>query len=909
MTALVATVNAATDQFEYFSLPASFTATTSSDEAASLMENGQSAGVYTLENVVQKDDGSWTWTCSFHELDVVSFGSTFTISFDPIRFDGTSADDPATLDMSGYAASVTTALQSYGLVYDGSSSIDYVDLGKFTPTSDGTADPALDYADAVQAVIDGHAGMVVSPDNGSNTVVMPAGRNFYFGGTLDDTVPGAVGNVLHGGSGAGDRLTLRLGTQTAPMSFVLADVLTHQVSLGGVVFDGFEQFSIATGSGDDILDLRNAAMPLTSDFALGGGSNTVYVNATSFGAITAKLTGNDHLVADFTGLTVPVTLTAAGITIPSHAIPGSSATTAGFSFTATASTHFSDIAVTGGSGNDTIAGSAGNDTLGGGAGADSFVLGAGGADVITDFTPADGDRLDLTGLPGIRSIAQLQSLMTSTGGDTRIDLGSGQSVTLQGVDKTALGSGQFVLDTHQAVVTGHDGDVAYGAAQDLLAYDASATGQAIDLAVATEGTALTAIGGMQATGFGLFDITGSGAGTRLDLSDATLATRTADAGSSLTVSHVTLGSGANSVTLNAATQGAIALDLAGGADRLVADLSGATSAVTVTAASVVTAAFTLTADGGTQFDQMVATGGSGDDTISGTSGSDVLTGGAGADTFVFGASDGVDTITDFNASQGDVLDFSGVPFMVDYETFVHRLTLMGPDTLVDLGDGNSVLLKNTRPSNIGTENLIFASDPVCFYPGTLIRTPGGQVAVEALAPGDLVSCLDGPARPVRWIGRQTVSTRCLHPDRVRPIRIRAGALADGVPSRDLLVSPEHALFLDGNLVAAAALVNGTSITRECDVPPVFTYWHIELDVHAVIFAEDAPAESFIDNVDRLHFDNWAGHVDSIAMAELPCPRAKSQRQVPAATRWRLTARAAMIAKHASMPGVSLMTAA
>jgi hypothetical protein len=112
-------------------------------------------------------------------------------------------------------------------------------------------------------------------------------------------------------------------------------------------------------------------------------------------------------------------------------------------------------------------------------------------------------------------------------------------------------------------------------------------------------------------------------------------------------------------------------------------------------------------------------------------------------------------------------------------------------------------------------------DVTCFYPGTLIRTPSGEVAVETLKPGDLVLTHDGREVPVAWLGRQTVSTLFAR-NRVLPIRIKAGALAENVPARDLLVSPGHGMYVDGALAIAGALVNDTSIVRETDVPTVFT---------------------------------------------------------------------------------------
>jgi hypothetical protein len=186
----------------------------------------------------------------------------------------------------------------------------------------------------------------------------------------------------------------------------------------------------------------------------------------------------------------------------------------------------------------------------------------------------------------------------------------------------------------------------------------------------------------------------------------------------------------------------------------------------------------------------------------------------------------------------------------------------------------------------------------CFMPGTLIRTPAGELRVETLAIGDEVLTSAGEVRPVKWVGRQTVSTVFGDPLRVLPIRIQAGSLAENVPCRDLFVSADHALLVDGVLINAGALVNGTSITRTRDVPATFTYYHVELHDHSLVLAENTPAETFVDNVDRLAFDNWAEHEalypDAQPIAEMPYPRAKAARQVPQSLRERLRARAGIV---------------
>ncbi len=146
---------------------------------------------------------------------------------------------------------------------------------------------------------------------------------------------------------------------------------------------------------------------------------------------------------------------------------------------------------------------------------------------------------------------------------------------------------------------------------------------------------------------------------------------------------------------------------------------------------------------------------------------------------------------------------------------------------------------------------------VCFCAGTRVLAARGEVAVEELRVGEPVLALLGGGAgaglvPVRWLGHRTLDLRAHpRPELVRPVRIRAGALAEGVPHRDLRVSPGHALLLDGVLVQAARLVNGVSVLQE-DAPRV-TYWHVELDRHDALLAEGVPAESYLDCGNRHAF--------------------------------------------------------
>ena len=145
----------------------------------------------------------------------------------------------------------------------------------------------------------------------------------------------------------------------------------------------------------------------------------------------------------------------------------------------------------------------------------------------------------------------------------------------------------------------------------------------------------------------------------------------------------------------------------------------------------------------------------------------------------------------------------------------------------------------------------------CYVRGTHIAVPNGEVLVEDLAIGDLVQTASGAHRPVRWIGRRSYAGRFLAGNRaIQPVRFTAGSLGDGLPHRDLLVSPEHAMFLGGVLVPADCLINGTTIVQEHHLRAV-EYVHVELGSHDVILAEGAASETFVDDASRAMFHNSA----------------------------------------------------
>ena len=153
---------------------------------------------------------------------------------------------------------------------------------------------------------------------------------------------------------------------------------------------------------------------------------------------------------------------------------------------------------------------------------------------------------------------------------------------------------------------------------------------------------------------------------------------------------------------------------------------------------------------------------------------------------------------------------------------------------------------NLVPNDTNSVDDVFVADTViCFATGTRIRTARGEVAVEDLRVGDQAVTVGGKQRPIRWIGSRSLDGRgAALPFAQQPVRIRAGAFGDGLPVRDLFLSPGHPVLVGGHLVPVMSLVNGTSLAR---MPATaVTYWHVELDAHDILLAEGLPAESYLD---------------------------------------------------------------
>jgi len=150
-----------------------------------------------------------------------------------------------------------------------------------------------------------------------------------------------------------------------------------------------------------------------------------------------------------------------------------------------------------------------------------------------------------------------------------------------------------------------------------------------------------------------------------------------------------------------------------------------------------------------------------------------------------------------------------------------------------------------------------AAGPVCFAGGTKILTPCGEIPVEDLQIGDIVTTLDDGPMPILWISK----TKCSWPlesDQSKPIKISAGALGQNSPMRNLVVSPQHKvllsdasaheLFAKTQVLAPAKGLLSLPGVRSMKGKRDVVYYHVLMAKHSILVSDGAPTESFFPGV-------------------------------------------------------------
>ncbi|MQQ07286.1 type I secretion protein [Epibacterium sp. SM1979] len=272
-----------------------------------------------------------------------------------------------------------------------------------------------------------------------------------------------------------------------------------------------------------------------------------------------------------------------------------------------------------------------------------------------------------------------------------------------------------------------------------------------------------------------------------------------------------------------------------------------------------------TIDAGIDDDTVV--GGEGDDSILGGQGADDLSGGLGEDTIDLGTDGQADTATGglnsdlfTGAGVGDDIVGGEDPDGSDVDVLDLRGTAEpGGSISVDFtpGDAESGTVSYFDADGVLTGTATFSEIEnviPCFTPGTLIATPEGERRVEDLQVGDRVITRDNGIQEIRWFGQRHMTGAELSENaKLQPILIRQGALGNGLPERDMMVSPNHRVlvandktalyFEDREVLVAAKHLVGLEGVDAVEADSV-TYIHFMFDQHEVVLSDGSWTESF-----------------------------------------------------------------
>ena len=770
--------------------------------------------------------------------------ATSQVSGGQILFNGVSGIETLTIVIDGVTLNLTTAIANGMVSFNGAGAYQINGSGQIvriggatTVATVGTLTINVPYT-SISLVSTGNAtnaGLwyeyyVNTQPN--NVAAATGGNDLIYGGDGNDSIDGGNGNdVLHGDAGndtiyGGDGADLIYGGTGNDQGFGGAGDDTvyggsgNDVLAGGtgndLLYGGLDNDSLSGDDGDDTLwgDEGN-------DTAAGGIGNDVLHGGIGDDSLVGDA-GNDQLYGD----------------------AGNDVLAGGLG----------DDTLEGGDGDDLLHGDDGNDSLYGNAGFDTLYGGAG-----NDYLNG-GDGED--------------TLYGDAGNDT-LDGGLGNDLLSGGDGDDSLignlGNDLILGDAgHDTLLGGSGADTLIGGAGNDLIYGGDDT----DLVQFADGWGHdTAQGGESAGDFDHLDLWNVTGNLTVTFSGNEAGTVT-DGTNTVNFSEFerfSLGTGSD--TLNGAASGASMFVEAGAGNDL---MTGGSAADTLYGG---TGNDTVSGGAGNDFisgdagdDQLF--GGLGNDTLYGGDGADLLSGGDGADTIYGGA--GNDTIN--GGAGADLIDGGAGrdTIIVGGGTEGFGDTVLGGETgddydVLDLSAWGwaltNIIYDPFNPENGTVEFLDGYGNVIgsmsfsgiekvipCLTPGTRVVTDRGELRVEELRAGDRVMTRDNGLQELRWVGRRDLSLADLIVNpALRPVEITAGALGQGLPLRDMKVSPQHRMLMMGARAEmlfgeAEVLVAATHLTALPGVAEKLTagisYIHLLFDRHEIICADGAWTESF-----------------------------------------------------------------
>ena len=608
-------------------------------------------------------------TTSIYVIDLASLVSTLLTSGATGTFYDNGIATATFTD--GYRFDAVSPDGQHLLLDSAQSYIDFTDPNPTLPATNAYLTTLTDTALA-KTVGDAKANTLVADDHnsfmfgfaGGDTISGANGDDYIDGGTGKDYMRGYAGNDTYVVDDAGDVVKEYAGQGTDTVKSSIGYILTANVE--NLTLTGTANIN---GTGNELVNVL-----------IGNAGNNILNGAAGADTMTGGL-GDDTYIVDNAHDVVTEDAGAGTDTVISSLNYALGANIENLTLTGTATNGLGNglnNVITGTSGNNALAGGDGNDTLNGGGGADVMKGGTGddtyitdGGDTITEYTNqgtdtvkssvtytlgANIENLTLTGTSNINGTGNaFANILTGNAGNNILDGGAGADTMTGG-----MGNDTYVVDNAADVIVEAVGG-GIDTVKTALSYSLSGT--------QLENITLTGSGTANASGNSFNNVlTGNGGNNVLNGSS----------GADTMVGH------AGNDTYYVDNVGDVVTEALNEGTDLVNALISYSLTINVENLTLIG---TTAINGTGNSLANVLIGNSAANILDGGTGNDTLKGGTGADTFLFGASSGVDTITDFSAAQNDHINVNAYTHGTAHTAYI---TQAGGDVHITLGGGNVI---------------------------------------------------------------------------------------------------------------------------------------------------------------------------------------------------------------------------
>lgn len=174
------------------------------------------------------------------------------------------------------------------------------------------------------------------------------------------------------------------------------------------------------------------------------------------------------------------------------------------------------------------------------------------------------------------------------------------------------------------------------------------------------------------------------------------------------------------------------------------------------------------------------------------------------------------------------------------------------------------------PNAVNTGSIIVynGNNDTCFLEDCDVLTPYGYKNITEIKSGSYIIA-DGEAVKVLEIGVGTTKAINNVPLDLSgyPVCITKNAFGENKPNKDIHLTPEHSVYMNGFLIPIRLLVNDVSIYYDTEIE-YFEYYHIICEKHTIVDVNGLDAETYYNTGNSFKFKNNIPQVESDIFSQI-----------------------------------------